>query len=243
MRAPSTLGSFLRAFSHAYVKQLHALARRFLPAPAVHALLLPGAGNGGPRRYRRHDPPHPRPCQAGCRLRIQQVTARLIVRRVKRPGAVNVPDGQGELCTTRRHRAAFTDSPLPLADTERDQRRHAVGQQAIVDIKNGPFVHAPSSHPANAVRLALAALAHNLTRVAGTRPRHPSHRLTCPDHPTRKGPCPVTRNDHLGIKPVDPGSALQRRTTLGPCWTCRHSVDYCHTWFSMNAKRRALLAS
>jgi hypothetical protein len=34
-----------------------------------------------------------------------------------------------------------------LADTERDQRRHAVGQQAIVDIKNGPFVHAPSSHP------------------------------------------------------------------------------------------------
>ncbi|WP_406459691.1 hypothetical protein OH768_33450 [Streptomyces sp. NBC_01622] len=48
MRAPSTLGSFLRSFSHAYVKQLHALARRFLPAPAVHALLLPGAETVAP---------------------------------------------------------------------------------------------------------------------------------------------------------------------------------------------------
>ncbi|MFF3877687.1 IS1380 family transposase [Streptomyces sp. NPDC001978] len=99
----------------------------------------------------------------------QQVTARLIVRRVKRLGTANVPDGQAELFTTWRYHAAFTDSPLPLADAERDHRRHAVVEQVIADIKNGPFAHAPSGHfQANAAWLALAALAHNLTRAAGT---------------------------------------------------------------------------
>jgi hypothetical protein len=43
VRAPSTLGSFLRSFTHGHVKQLHAVARRFLPAPARHTPLLPGA--------------------------------------------------------------------------------------------------------------------------------------------------------------------------------------------------------
>jgi len=42
VRAPSTLGSFLRSFSHGQVKQPHALARRFLPAPPAHTPLLPG---------------------------------------------------------------------------------------------------------------------------------------------------------------------------------------------------------
>jgi hypothetical protein len=43
VRAPSTLGSFLRSFTHGHVKQLHAVARRFLPALARHTPLLPGA--------------------------------------------------------------------------------------------------------------------------------------------------------------------------------------------------------
>jgi hypothetical protein len=43
VRAPSTLGSFLRAFSHGHVKQLHAVARRLLPQLAAHTPLLPGA--------------------------------------------------------------------------------------------------------------------------------------------------------------------------------------------------------
>ena len=43
MRAPSTLGSFLRSFTHGHVKQLHAVARRLLPRLAAHTLLLPGA--------------------------------------------------------------------------------------------------------------------------------------------------------------------------------------------------------
>lgn len=43
VRAPSTLGSFLRSFTHGHVKQLHAVARRFLPRLAAHTPLLPGA--------------------------------------------------------------------------------------------------------------------------------------------------------------------------------------------------------
>lgn len=44
VRAPSTLGSFLRSFTHGHVKQLHAVARRFLPELAARTPLLPGAG-------------------------------------------------------------------------------------------------------------------------------------------------------------------------------------------------------
>lgn len=41
-------------------------------------------------------------------------------------------------------------------------------EQVIADLKNGPFAHAPSGHfQANAAWLALAALAHHLTRAAG----------------------------------------------------------------------------
>jgi hypothetical protein len=98
-----------------------------------------------------------------------QVTARLIVRRVKRLGSASMPAGQGTLFDTWRYHAAFTDSPLPLTDAERDHRRHAVVEQVIADIKNSAFAHAPSGHfQANAAWLALAALAHNLTRAVGT---------------------------------------------------------------------------
>ncbi|WP_060954454.1 IS1380 family transposase [Streptomyces hygroscopicus] len=99
----------------------------------------------------------------------QQVTARLIARRVKRLSAGTVPAGQGTLFDTWRYHAAFTDSPLALRDAERDHRRHAVAEQVIADVKNSGFAHAPSGHfQANAAWLALAALAHNLTRAAGT---------------------------------------------------------------------------
>jgi hypothetical protein len=45
VRAPSTLGSFLRVFTHGHVKQLHAVARRLLPQLAAHTPLLPGAAS------------------------------------------------------------------------------------------------------------------------------------------------------------------------------------------------------
>ncbi|MET9383652.1 transposase [Streptomyces sp. NPDC002928] len=90
------------------------------------------------------------------------------MRRVKRLGTATVPAGQGTLFDTWRYHAAFTDSPPSLKDAERDHCRHAVVEQVIADVKNSAFVHAPSGHfHANAAWLALAALAHNLTRAAG----------------------------------------------------------------------------
>ncbi|WP_327277817.1 IS1380 family transposase [Streptomyces sp. NBC_01224] len=44
-RAPSTLGTFLRSFTHGHALQLHAVHRRFLGQLAAHAPLLPGAGD------------------------------------------------------------------------------------------------------------------------------------------------------------------------------------------------------
>jgi hypothetical protein len=41
--APSTLGSFSRAFSHGHVRQLQAVSRQFLVQLAEHVPLLPGA--------------------------------------------------------------------------------------------------------------------------------------------------------------------------------------------------------
>ena len=43
IRAPSTLGTFLRAFTHGHALQLHAVHRRFLAELAAHTPLLPGA--------------------------------------------------------------------------------------------------------------------------------------------------------------------------------------------------------
>lgn len=44
IRAPSTLGTFLRAFTHGHALQLHAVHCRFLAALAARTPLLPGSG-------------------------------------------------------------------------------------------------------------------------------------------------------------------------------------------------------
>jgi hypothetical protein len=101
--------------------------------------------------------------------KARQVTARLIVRRVRdaNPDHVTV-DAQGELFRVWRHHAIFTDSPLPMLTAEADHRRHAIIEQVIADLKTGPLAHLPSgSFAANSAWLALAAIAFNLTRAAG----------------------------------------------------------------------------
>lgn len=75
---------------------------------------------------------------------------------------------QGELFRVWRHHAIFTDSPLPMLAAEADHRRHAIIEQVIADLKNGPLAHLPSgSFAANSAWLLLAAIAFNLTRAAG----------------------------------------------------------------------------
>ena len=115
------------------------------------------------------------------RPRKQQVTARLIVRRVKRinPDAARglVPAGQEEPFTTWRYHAVFTDNPETMLDAEATHRAHAVVEQVIADLKNGPLAHLPSGmFTANAAWLAFATIAFSLLRAAGAlaaaRPGH-----------------------------------------------------------------------
>jgi Transposase DDE domain group 1 len=94
-----------------------------------------------------------------------RVTARLIVRRVRRLA----PPAQGELLPAWRHHGVFTDSPLPMLAAEADHRDHAIIEQLIADLIDGPLAHLPSGHfAANAAWLTCAGIAHNLLRAAAT---------------------------------------------------------------------------
>src|SRR6266702_1833982 len=71
----------------------------------------------------------------GSRGETLQLTARLIVRRVRDAHPVHVQlNAQGELFRVWRHHAIFTDSPLPMLTAEADHRRHAIVEQVIADL-------------------------------------------------------------------------------------------------------------
>jgi hypothetical protein len=96
-----------------------------------------------------------------------QITARLIVRRVRRDDPAQVP-GQGELLPQYRYHAVFTDSPYTLVQAESQHRGHAIIEQVNADLIAGPLAHLPSGRfAANDAWLTCAAIAHNLTRAAG----------------------------------------------------------------------------
>jgi hypothetical protein len=103
------------------------------------------------------------------RGRRHAVTARLIVRRVRDQNPAHVvANAQGELFAAWRHHAVFTDSPLVMLQAEADHRRHAIIEQVIADLKNGPLAHLPSGQfNANGAWLVMAAMTFNLTRAAG----------------------------------------------------------------------------
>lgn len=102
------------------------------------------------------------------RPRRDQVTCRLIVRRVKRHQPL-AGDGtaQGELFATYRHHAFITNSPLELVQADQVHRGHAIIEQVIAELKDGPLAHLPSGkYAANAAWLACAVIAFNLARAA-----------------------------------------------------------------------------
>jgi hypothetical protein len=103
------------------------------------------------------------------RRQAEHVTARLIVRRVRRLNPASAPGaGQGELFTAYRYHACFTDSPMTMLVAESQHRGHAIVEQVHADLKNGPLAALPSgSFAANSAWLVLAAIAFNLTRAAG----------------------------------------------------------------------------
>ncbi|MGK2903169.1 MAG: IS1380 family transposase [Mycobacterium sp.] len=101
------------------------------------------------------------------RRKADQVTARLIVRRVRRLNPATAPD-QDELFAAYRYHAVFTNSPFTTLEAESCHRGHAIIEQVIADLKNSALAHLPSAKfTANAAWLTLAAIAFNLTRAAG----------------------------------------------------------------------------
>ena len=115
------------------------------------------------------------------RKKSEHVTARLIVRRVKRFDPKSVPVSQSELFSAWRHHAVFTDSCQAMLAAEATHRAHATIEQVNADLKAGPRAHFPSSRMnANAAWLVLAAMAFNLTRAAGPRPRNTTPRRPPP---------------------------------------------------------------
>lgn len=105
------------------------------------------------------------------RRRSEQVSARMIVRRVRRLNPATAPAGhraQGELFAAYRYHAVFTDSPMSMLDAEAAHRDHAIIEQVIADLKHSALAHLPSGNfGANAAWLACAAMAYNLTQAAG----------------------------------------------------------------------------
>ena len=103
------------------------------------------------------------------RPKNQHVYGRLIVRRVKRLNPDAAQAGQDELFTTWRHHAVFVTSRYEMLQAEAQHRDHAIVEQVIADAAASALAHMPSgSFNANAAWTVLWAIAHNLTRAAGT---------------------------------------------------------------------------
>jgi hypothetical protein len=107
--------------------------------------------------------------------KAQQVTGRLIVRRVKRlnpPSHQNDKNGENSdqltLFDTWRHHAVFVTGTISMLQAESQHRAHAVLEQVNADAKASALAHAPSGKfQANAAWATCWAIAHNLTRAAG----------------------------------------------------------------------------
>lgn len=102
------------------------------------------------------------------RRKSEHVACRLVVRRVKRLQPL-AGDGteQGELFATYRHHAFITNSTLELVEADERHRGHAVIEQVIAELKDGPLAHLPSGkYAANAAWVAHAVIAFNIARAA-----------------------------------------------------------------------------
>ena len=112
------------------------------------------------------------------RRKAERVACRLIVRRVKRLQAL-ASDGteQGELFASYRHHAFITNTTLDTVAADQTHRDHAVIEQVIAELKDGPLAHLPSGkYTANAAWLAHTVIAFNLARAAAVAAGQPRTR-------------------------------------------------------------------
>lgn len=95
------------------------------------------------------------------RKKSDHVSCRLIVRRVKRKNE------QDAFFDSWRYHAFITNSMLPMVEADQHHRGHAIIEQVISELKNGPLAHLPSGKfAANQAWLAFAAIAYNLAHAA-----------------------------------------------------------------------------
>ena len=102
------------------------------------------------------------------RRAAEHVNCRLVIRRVRRLQPL-AADGskQGELFATYRHHAFITNSTLTTVEADQRHRDHAIIEQVIAELKDGPMAHLPSGkYAANAAWVACAVIAFNLARAA-----------------------------------------------------------------------------
>ena len=103
--------------------------------------------------------------------KTEQVPGRLVVRRIPDFNAPANP-GQASLFELWRFHALFTTTKPEVLDTiaaDKTHRGHAIIEQVHADLKNSALAHMPSGKfMANSAWLALAVMAFNLTRAAGT---------------------------------------------------------------------------
>jgi len=105
----------------------------------------------------------------GSRKKAEQVTGRLVVRRIPDLNTDAAKAGQDPLFASWRFHAFFTTSTLDIVGADKTHRQHAIIEQVHADLKNSALAHLPSSvFAANAAWLVLAVMAFNLTRAAGT---------------------------------------------------------------------------
>ncbi len=101
------------------------------------------------------------------RRKAEHVPCRLVVRRVKRlPPLASDGSEQGELFATYRHHAFITNSTLGVVEADQRHRDHALVEQVIAELKDGPLAHLPSGkYAANAAWVACAVIAFNIARA------------------------------------------------------------------------------
>ena len=107
------------------------------------------------------------------RRKHQHVPCRLVVRRVRRLQPLAC-DGslQGELFATWRHHAFITNSTLTTVQADLTHRGHAIVEQVIAELKDGPLAHLPSGrYAANAAWVSCAAIAFNIARATAVAAR------------------------------------------------------------------------
>jgi hypothetical protein len=145
------------------------------------------------------------------RRKAEHLTGRLVVRRVERlqPRPSQPGNGrQSELFTAYRYHAFFTNSPGDVVTADLTQRAHAIVEQVIADLKNGPLTHLPSGvSNANAAWLTLAAIAFNLT----TRRRLPRRSAARPsDHRHAARPTDERPGAAGPLRPTPPAAPATR---------------------------------